>query len=72
MPTAGTASSFFDHWSHVQPDEVVKLIIKSPNKSCLLDAVPTWIVKEFSSLLAPFITRLFNASLDWSVMSILG
>ena len=64
LPTASTASSFVDHWSRVQPDEVVKLISRSPNKSCLLDPVPTWIVKEFSSLLAPFITRLFNASLD--------
>jgi hypothetical protein len=62
-PTASTASSFVDHWSHVQPDEIVKLISKSPNKSCLLDPVPTWIVKEFR-LLAPLITRLFNASLD--------
>ena len=34
LPTASTASSFVDHWSRVQPDEVVKLIIsKSPNKS---------------------------------------
>jgi hypothetical protein len=62
--TASTASSFVDHWSHVPPNEAVKLISKLPNTSCQLDPVPTWIVKEFSSLLAPFITRLFNASLD--------
>jgi len=47
----------------VTTDEVNKLISASPNKTCQLDPVPTWLVKEMRELLAPFITLLFNRSL---------
>ena len=40
-----------------------KLISASPNKTCQLDPVPTWPVKEMRELLAPFIILLFNRSL---------
>jgi len=33
-----------------------------PNKTSQLDPVLTWIVKEFSNLLAPFITLLISKS----------
>ena len=33
------------------------------NKNSMLDPVPTWIVKQYCEDLAPFVTRLFNASL---------
>jgi len=40
-----------------------KLISASPDKTCQLDPVPTWLVKEMRELLAPFTTLLFNRSL---------
>jgi len=43
---------------------VVKLIGNATNKSCQLDAAPTWLIKQYSGLLAPFIALLFNASLS--------
>jgi len=62
-PTANIATEFLESWSQIQC-EVIKLISQAPNKTSQLDPVPTWIVKEFSNLLAPFITLLFSKSLD--------
>ena len=45
-------------------DDVKDLIKNSPNKSCGLDLAPTWLIKEFSETLSPFVTNLFNKSLD--------
>jgi len=43
--------------------EVEKLIGQAANKQCQLDPAPTWLVKHFSQLLAPFIAYLMNVSL---------
>ena len=44
-------------------DEVLKLTSSSPCKTCQLDPVPTWLVKDMNALMSPFITLLFNRSL---------
>ena len=44
-------------------EEVISLITSMPNKQCRSDPLPTWLLKECSVKLAPFICRLFNASL---------
>jgi len=65
VPFKPTKSSL-DSWTAVTIDEVNKLIGASPNKTCQLDLVPTWLVKEMRELfelLAPFITLLFDRSL---------
>ena len=33
-------------------------------KTCQLDPAPTWLVKELRALLSPFLTPLFNKSLE--------
>jgi len=38
--------------------------LNPPNKTRQLGQVPSWIVKEFSSLLSPFMALLFSKSLD--------
>ena len=58
-----TAAHTMASWEPVTPDDVVKLISNALNKSCQLDAAPTWLVKQYRGLLAPFISRLFNKSL---------
>jgi len=45
VPFKATKSSL-DSWTAVITDEVNKLINASPNKTCQLDPVPTWLVKE--------------------------
>jgi hypothetical protein len=44
--------------------EVKSLIKKSANKSCELDPIPTWLLKECLDELAPVITSFINVSLD--------
>ena len=46
----------------VTTDEVEKLIGSSSCKTCQLDPVPTWLVKDMKTL-SPFITLLCNKSL---------
>ena len=59
---AVTVRQALNKWELVTPEAVVKLIGKS--KSCQLNVAPTWLVKQYSGLLAPFIALLFNASLS--------
>jgi len=42
---------------------VRRIIMQSPAKSCTLDPVPTFLVREFVDLLLPFLTTLVNTSL---------
>jgi len=52
-------------WTAVTHDEVEKMIGSALSKTCQLDAVPTWLVKDVGQLLSPFIALLFNKSLVW-------
>ena len=51
------------NWSTVTADEVAKLTGAAPCKTCSLDPIPTWLVKEMRGLLSPFISLLFQKSL---------
>src|SRR5260221_8776287 len=53
-------------FTEVNEGKVKSLIDKAPNKTSSLDPAPTWLIKEFSSELAPFLTILFNKSLQHS------
>jgi len=44
-------------------DEVEKLIGSAPTKTCQLDSVRTWLVKDVRGLLSAFVALLFNTSL---------
>jgi len=44
-------------------DEVIKTIINSPCKTSPQDPIPTWLLKENLSMLAPSITGIINMSL---------
>lgn len=46
----------------VSIEEVKKLIMKSPDKSCDLDPVPTWLLKQCINELLPLITAIVNVS----------
>ena len=49
------------------PDEVKHLIESSPTKSCDLDPIPTWLVKECMLELLPLITATINNSVTSGV-----
>jgi len=44
--------------------DVRRIIMSSPIKSCSLDPVPTFLLREFVDLLLPDVTRMVNASLE--------
>jgi len=44
-------------------DEVRQLIMQSPTKSCALDPIPTFLLKELVDALLPYVTAMVNASL---------
>jgi len=56
-------TSTLDDLNSVTTDEVKKLINSAPCKTCQLDPAPTWLVKDMSEQLSPFISLLFNKSL---------
>ena len=47
----------------VTKEEIRKLIVESPTKTCMLDPIPTSLTKERLSDLLPLITRIENSSL---------
>ena len=62
-PTAKQAASSLSSFRPCTPDEVRRIVMASPVKSCSLDAVPTFIVHEFVDVLLPYLTSMVNASL---------
>ena len=52
-----------DHLVSATEEEVREIIQKSPNKSCELDPLPTWLLKECLDELLPLITDIVNASM---------
>ena len=58
----------FSCFKQVSQEEIRKIIMKSPTKSCLLDPWPTFLVKECIDNLLPSITRLVNCSLSEGVV----
>jgi len=47
-------------------EAIIKLIRSSPTKSCSLDPLPTWLLKDVADELAPSITRFVNLSITTS------
>ena len=50
-------------FTQVTQDEIGKIISKSHTKSCLLDPLPTFLIKEYIDILLPSITKLVYCSL---------
>ena len=46
-----------------QPDELRVLILSCNNSSCLLDPVPTWLLKECINDLLPLVTAIVKKSI---------
>ena len=62
-PVFGTTDCRFNSFEPCTEDDLRTIIEGSPSKSCDLDPVPTFLVKDHLDILLPFITRLCNASI---------
>ena len=47
----------------VDDDELIKVIKRSPTKSCSIDPMPTWLVKSSIAAIVPFIKVIINRSM---------
>ena len=65
--TSTCTSPVFEHFRPVSVTEISKLISGSPSKSCVLDPVPTWMLKDHINILAPVITRIVNNSFETAI-----
>ena len=45
-------------------DVIYRVIMASPTKSCPLDPIPTFLLKEVIDILLPYVTAMINASLS--------
>jgi hypothetical protein len=60
--TGRVVAEQLDSFRPVTSEEVVLLLNKSPNKQCVLDPVPTWLLKSVSNVIAPVIAAMCNQS----------
>ena len=54
----------FSEFKKLISEELLRIIQKCPNKSCMLDPMPTWLVKEHINVLLPTLCRIVNTSLQ--------
>ena len=57
------ATSTFSQFCTIDVDLVTAIIAESPTKTCALDPLPTWLLKECVSTLAPYVTKVINWTL---------
>ena len=57
------AASTLDSFEYCSEETVREAIVNSPTKSCSLDPIPTFFLKEMLDVLLPFLTVLCNKSL---------
>ena len=62
-PTFEITDCCFDSFESCAEVDMRKIIAGSPSKSCDLDPIPTFLVKDYLDTLLPFITRLCNTSI---------
>ena len=61
----------FTVFTQVTQDEIRKIMNTSLTKSCPLDPLPTFLIKECTNILLPSINKLVNCSLQASVLPLM-
>ena len=61
-PCNNDNNEMYNVFTPVDDAEVGKILSKLPNKSSLLDPMPTWLLKKCSDIMVPFITSVINNS----------
>ena len=54
--------------SSVTLQEIRHIILKAPSKSCELDPLPSWLLKESVDELSPIVTSIVNVSLSHAIV----
>jgi hypothetical protein len=61
-PIIDSTASSFTSLQSCSKEEVCKIVMSSPIKSCSPDPVPTFLLREFIDVLLPFVTQTVKAS----------
>ena len=64
---AATSPAVLSQFTSVSIVHIIELVNESPSKHSEADPLPTWLLKECSLVLAPFLAALFNLSLNQSL-----
>ena len=67
-PVFGSVECSLSSFELSSEEDIRRIILSSPAKSCDLDPAPTFFVKDFLDCLLPFITRMCNVSLEESCL----
>ena len=59
-PTQHRSSKSFENFTKLAEDEVEKIIMSMPTKSCKLDVLPTKVLKDIITPLLPLLTKIIN------------
>ena len=59
-PTQKSSSKSLENFTNLTEDEVEKIIMSMPTKSCRLDALPTKVLKDIVIPLLPLLTKIIN------------
>jgi len=52
----------------ITPADIEKLVLSLPNKQCLSDSLPTWLLRANVDILSPFLCELFNRCLEHGIV----
>ena len=63
IPLGAFSTASLTSFKPVSSEDIIKLVKKAPTKSCSLDPIPTWLLKEVLPTLAPVISTCVNLSL---------
>ena len=63
-PTQQSSSKSFENFTNLTEDEVEKIIMSMPTKSCILDVLPTKVLKDIVTPMLPLLTKIINLSLS--------
>ena len=56
-------------FNHIQVEDMTKMINTAPSKHCILDPIPTQLLKHHVTAIAPVITGIYNSSVDQGTVS---
>jgi hypothetical protein len=65
LPPAGRPGlPMLSAWSEVTTEEVRRVVMAAPAKSCSLDPIPTFLLREYIDIILPYLTAMVNKSLQ--------
>ena len=59
-PTQQSSSKSFENFTNLTKEEMEKIVMSMPTKSCKLDVLPTKVLKDIVTPMLPLLTKIIN------------